>query len=339
MVRKRVGMPMVTTIRATIRPRRFRSSMNRVAIIPPVGIHDPRRSGACPRGIGAADRSDHIGCGGHSDAPNRLVTCRNHDSSEVWISWSRYTAMPPPTRTRLISAITSRPVPAASVIPSPVVPTSTRPPMVVPVEQCPGPGRLGAFDLHDEGRPGQEVGDGPLADDLAPVHDGHRVTGPLDLVEEVGGEHDGATLGHQGQDHVPHVLHPGRVQPVHRFVQDQELRVSDQAGRHPEALTHAHRVLRHLVIGPVQHPHPFEGGSDPLLGLRLPRRGQDLEVLPPGEMAVEPGLVDDGADPGQSGGAMPGYPVAEQCMVPASALVSPSSTRMSVVFPAPLGPR
>jgi hypothetical protein len=45
MMRKMVGMPMVTKIRATMRPRRFRNSINRVAIIPPFGIHEPRRSG------------------------------------------------------------------------------------------------------------------------------------------------------------------------------------------------------------------------------------------------------------------------------------------------------
>ena len=48
-----MGMPMVTRIRAIMRPRRLRSSMNRVAIMPPVGIHDPRRS----RGHGDRRRS------------------------------------------------------------------------------------------------------------------------------------------------------------------------------------------------------------------------------------------------------------------------------------------
>ena len=40
--RKTVGMPIVTTTRVIIRPRRLRSSMNLVAIIAPVGIGDPR---------------------------------------------------------------------------------------------------------------------------------------------------------------------------------------------------------------------------------------------------------------------------------------------------------
>ena len=39
---------MVTSIRATMRPRRFRNSMNRVVIMDQVGIHDPRRSCDAP---------------------------------------------------------------------------------------------------------------------------------------------------------------------------------------------------------------------------------------------------------------------------------------------------
>jgi hypothetical protein len=46
MARKTAGMTMVTKIRATMRPRRFRNSMNRVVTMPTVGTHEPRRSGA-----------------------------------------------------------------------------------------------------------------------------------------------------------------------------------------------------------------------------------------------------------------------------------------------------
>ena len=67
-------------------------------------------------------------------------------------------------------------------------------------------------------------------------------------------------------------------------------------------------------------------------------RGEDLQVLPSGQMAVEPGLVDDRTDSGQGLVAMVGDRVPSSDIVPASAWVSPSSTRMSVVLPAPLGP-
>src|ERR1035438_2790161 len=68
----------------------------------------------------------------HYETPSRLVTCKNHASSDAWTSWSRYTEIPPVTRTRLISATTSRGVPAARVIPRPSVPTSMRAAILVP---------------------------------------------------------------------------------------------------------------------------------------------------------------------------------------------------------------
>ena len=53
-----VGIPMFTRTSAIMSPRRLRSSMNLVAIMAPVGIHDPRRScdgpppAAIPSGAG-----------------------------------------------------------------------------------------------------------------------------------------------------------------------------------------------------------------------------------------------------------------------------------------------
>ena len=208
--------------------------------------------------------------------------------------------------------MTSRSVPAGRVSTIPSGPTSQSAPGTAWPPGAPTPSGIGAFDLHPDRRPGQQLGDGPLADDPAPVDDGHRIAGPLDLVEEMGREHDGATLGDERQDHVAHLLHARRVEPVHGLVEDEQLGVPEQTGRHPEPLAHAHRVLRHLVVGPVGHAHPVEGGADPLPGGRLPGRRQDLEVLPTGEVPVEPGLVDDGAYPGQRLGAVRGDRVAEE---------------------------
>ncbi len=42
MTRKSVGSPIVNAIRVIMRPRRLRSSMNLVAIMARLGIHDPR---------------------------------------------------------------------------------------------------------------------------------------------------------------------------------------------------------------------------------------------------------------------------------------------------------
>ena len=87
--------------------------------------------------------------------------------------------------------------------------------------------------------------------DAAAVDDGDSVTGPFDLVEQVGGQHDGAALGHQRQDHVADPGYPGGVESVHRLVQNEQLRVSQQAGGDAQTLAHAHGVLRDPVVGAV----------------------------------------------------------------------------------------
>jgi hypothetical protein len=97
----------------------------------------------------------------------------------------------------------------------------------------------------------------------------------------------------------------------------------EQAGGHPETLAHTHGVLRHPVVGPVQDADPLERRSDAVARRRLTRRGQDLQVLAPGQMAVEPGLVDDGPHPGQGRGPVAGHGWPSSDMVPESAWVSP----------------
>ena len=226
--------------------------------------------------------------------------------------WSRYTEIPPSTSRRLISAMASRSVPSGREMASPSGPTCTWAPKARAVEQAAGPVGFGALDLDLEGRAGQELRDRTLPDDLAPVHDGHGVAGALDLVEEVRGQHDGAPLGDEGQDHVAHVEHPRRVEAVHGLVEDQQLGVPEEAGGDAEALAHAHGVLRHLVVGPMEDADALERRVDAALGRRLTRRGEDLQVLATGQVAVEAGLVHDGPDPGQRPVTVAGDGVAEE---------------------------
>ena len=113
-------------------------------------------------------------------------------------------------------------------------------------------------------------------------------------------------------DHVADVEHPTGVEAVHRLVEDQQLRIPEEAGGDAQALAHAHGVLRHLVVGAVQDAHTLERRLDAALGRRLARRRQDLQVLAAGQVAVEAGLVDDGADAGEGQVAMPGDLVAEE---------------------------
>ena len=62
----------------------------------------------------------------------------------------------------------------------------------------------------------------------------------------------------------------------------------------------------------MEDADPLERRLDAGPGRRLAGGGQDLEVLPTGQMTVEPGLVDDRADPRQSLVAMLRDRVAEE---------------------------
>ena len=131
------------------------------------------------------------------------------------------------------------------------------------------------------------------------VDDGDRVAGALDLVKQVRGQHDGPALVGQAGDHRPHLVHARRVEPVHRLVQDEQLGVSEQARGHAQALAHAHRVRGDLVVGALGEADPGQRRRDPPGRVAAARRGQQAQVLPPGQVVVEAGLVDDRADPGQ----------------------------------------
>ena len=220
--------------------------------------------------------------------------------------WSRNTEIPPSTSRRLISAMASRWVPSGNVMASPSGPACTWAPKGVAGQQAAGPVRVRALDLHLERRAREQLGDRALADDAAPVHDGDGVTRALDLVEEMRRQHHGATLGHERQDHVAHVEHARRVEAVHGLVEDEQLRVAEEAGRDTEALAHAHGVLGHLVVGPMEDADALERRVDAALGGRLARRRQDLQVLATRQVAVEAGLVHDRTDPRQGDVTMPG---------------------------------
>ena len=77
-------------------------------------------------------------------------------------------------------------------------------------------------------------------------------------------------------DQVAELEDAGRVEPVHRLVEDQQLRIGEEAARDAEALAHAHRVRLDAVAGAVGEPDALERR----LGMRAnalaaARRGDD----------------------------------------------------------------
>ncbi len=57
--------------------------------------------------------------------------------------------------------------------------------------------RVGALHLDGDGSLCGQFADRPGADDLAVVDDGHLVAGPLDLIQQVRGQHDRPSLINQ----------------------------------------------------------------------------------------------------------------------------------------------
>ena len=239
------------------------------------------------------------GGAGHGWSPSRVVTDRNHSSSEARVSWRPYTEIPASTSRRLMSATSSREEPGGQGDGHPGAGEGRARGDPRLVDELRGPGRVGAVHLQRSGAraPGQLV-DRALTDDPPAVHDRHRVAGALHLVQQVRRQHHGPAFVDQACDHRPHLVHPGRVEPVHGLVEDQQLRVAEQARGHAEALAHAHRVRGDLVVGARGQAHPLQRRPDPLARVAAPGRGQQAEVVAAGQVRVEPGLVDDRPDPG-----------------------------------------
>ena len=84
------------------------------------------------------------------------------------------------------------------------------------------------------------IGQAPLQEHFAVVHDAYMVADVLQLPEIVGGDqHRGAVLGHIGQQQTPDLAAHDRVQAVHRLVQHQQVRPGADAQMEGRLLLHA----------------------------------------------------------------------------------------------------
>ena len=253
--------------------------------------------------------------------------------------------IPPSTRTRLISAMTSRPAPAGSVMPSPSAEgtASTRAPRCA--RWCPraghGPGRVRSIRPASAScAPASSSEIGPCADDAAAVHDGDGVAGPLNLIEEVGGQHDRAAIGHHRKDHVTHLqpFRPGRARSSARPEGAARglpagTRRPPGAGAFPWSIPRPGRRRgwarpTRSSAGPMRSRAAGSRAAARSRRFCLPVRwrwNRGSSTMAPTRASAASRCLGTG------------YPSRD--IVPASARVNPSSTRMSVVLPAPLGPR
>ena len=104
----------------------------------------------------------------------------------------------------------------------------------------------------------------------------------------------------------------GRVEPVDRLVEDQQLGVAQQAARDAEPLAHAERVAPDAVVGARREPDALERAGDAAVGAAVARGGVHVQVLAARQVGVEARLLDDRADAGERGGPLGRQVVAEQ---------------------------
>ena len=98
----------------------------------------------------------------------------------------------------------------------------------------------------------EQLAHGPGRQRAAAVDDRDAVARLLDLREQVARDEDGdAALGGEVAHELADLADAGRVEAVGGLVEDQDVRVAEQRLRDAEALAHAERVGRDLVVQPL----------------------------------------------------------------------------------------
>jgi hypothetical protein len=129
----------------------------------------------------------------------------------------------------------------------------------------------------------------------------HPVADLLHLAEQMTGEQHRVPPLPQSPDQRTHVGHTSRIQAVGRLVEHEQLGLLQKRRRHPEPLLHAHRIGTEPVgaAGPELY-HVEHRVHSPGRHAGVP--GDDAQVVPAGQVRVEPGPLDEHPDPCQRGG-------------------------------------
>ena len=152
----------------------------------------------------------------------------------------------------------------------------------------------------DSRRADSSAPSGPTLRMLAADDDGHAIADHLDVGEDVGREEDGAALGVQLDDQVAHLLAADGIEPGHRFVEDDQLRIAHQRLRDPDPLQHA---LGELAQGPAARVVEADardqaiGAAASLRRRHVAQRADEIQELFRREVIVEVGALGQVADP------------------------------------------
>ena len=162
------------------------------------------------------------------------------------------------------------------------------------------PGRIGRADLDPltADHPLEAVR-GVVGDDPAVVDDADLVGQRVGLVQVLGGQQHGRSLGDEVADDVPHVLALGRVEAGGRLVEEDHRRAADQARGQVEPPAHAAGVgLGHLAggVGEVEPVQQLRGAGLGLAGAQVEQLADHDQVLGAGEVLVDRGVLAGQAD-------------------------------------------
>ena len=182
-----------------------------------------------------------------------------------------------------------------------------------------------------------------LGDDLAVVHDRDPVAERVGLVEVVRGEEDGHALGAQPADLVPHVGPALRVEAGGRLVQEDDLRLVDDAERDVDPAALAAGVGLALAVGVLGELERVQRARRPAAAPRPCRCRTSGPAAPaPRGRSTRPRCCRPGPRSRSGGAPRPG-PCAgrrrRRWPRRRRARCSVASMRSVVVLPAPLGPR
>ena len=133
------------------------------------------------------------------------------------------------------------------------------------------------------------------------VHDHDAVAELLGLLHVLRGQDQGDALALQLPQPLPDQVPGLRVQAGGRLVGDDDLRLVEQGAGDEQAALHAGGELVDLAVALFLEFDELQQLGDPLSGLRagdVEEMGEDLQVLPHGEVVVQGDLLGD--DPGHS---------------------------------------
>ena len=139
-----------------------------------------------------------------------------------------------------------------------------------------------------------QLGDGAVEGDRAAAHDGDVVADLLDLVHVVGAEQHRQSAAGEPLDQGPHVPDAGRVQAVGGLVEDQQPRARAAGSRPRRGAAASRRSSRRPSRRPGRSSRRASRTSSSRPG-RVPPSSSDeaLEVLPAGQVGVEPRALDE----------------------------------------------